>query len=46
MVMKMTESNGCPVAKLSDSLGKGMCRDDKYVEYLKSVFNYKSIDEE
>ena len=46
MVMKMTESNGKPVAKISDAPGKGMCKDEKYVEYLKSVFNYKSIDEE
>lgn len=46
MVMKVTEANGNPVAKLSDSLGKGMCRDQQYVEYLKQVFNYKSIDEQ
>ena len=46
MVMKVTEANGNPVAKLSDSLGKGMCKDEKYVEYLKSVFNYRSIDED
>jgi len=46
MVMKVTEANGNPVAKLSDAPGKGMCKDEKYVEYLKQVFNYKSIDEE
>lgn len=45
MVMKMTECNGHPVAKLSDAPGKGMCRDAKYVDYLKEVYQYRSIDE-
>lgn len=38
IVIKMVEANGQPVAKLSDSKGKMMCRDDKYVEYLKMVY--------
>jgi nicotinate phosphoribosyltransferase len=38
IVMKMTECNGRPVAKISDSPGKGMCHDDGYLTYLKSVF--------
>lgn len=46
MVMKMVECNGAPVAKISDAPGKGMCKDEQYVEYLKSVFNYRSIDED
>ena len=38
VVIKMTQCNGQPVAKISDSSGKTMCEDQKYVEYLKSVF--------
>lgn len=38
MVMKMTECNGQPVAKISDSNGKCMCQDDSYIKYLRSVF--------
>lgn len=45
MVMKITESNGNPVAKLSDSIGKTMCNDPTFVQYLKETFHYKSIDE-
>ena len=45
MVMKMTESNGHPVCKLSDSPGKGMCHSENYVDYCKTVYAYKSIDE-
>lgn len=46
MVMKMTECNGQPVAKISDAPGKGMCKDGQYVQYLKQVYQYKSIDED
>lgn len=45
IVMKITESNGHPTAKLSDSLGKGLCKDENFVNYLKDVYKYKSIDE-
>lgn len=38
IVIKIVECNGRPVAKISDSPGKGMCRDDEYVAYLKKVF--------
>lgn len=38
IVIKMTQCNGRPVAKLSDSPGKTMCRDDAYLDYLKRVF--------
>lgn len=37
-VMKMTHCNGQVVAKISDSPGKSMCRDEGYLAYLKSVF--------
>ena len=39
IVMKMTSCNGMPVAKLSDSPGKNMCKDENYVTYLKGLFN-------
>ncbi|MHA2280144.1 MAG: nicotinate phosphoribosyltransferase [Promethearchaeota archaeon] len=39
IVMKITECNGRPVAKISDSPGKGMCKDEEYVRYLRKVFN-------
>lgn len=35
IVMKLTSVNGSPVAKISDTPGKGMCRDAGYVDYLK-----------
>ena len=38
IVIKMTRCNGQPVAKLSDTPGKGMCDDPKYLAYLKQVF--------
>ncbi|OHD10816.1 MAG: nicotinate phosphoribosyltransferase [Spirochaetes bacterium GWD1_27_9] len=38
IVIKMTKCNGQPVAKISDSSGKGMCEDDGYLNYLKQVF--------
>jgi len=41
IVIKMTEFNGKPVAKISDSPGKGMCRDEEFLSYLKKVFHVK-----
>jgi nicotinate phosphoribosyltransferase len=38
VVIKMTQCNGQPVAKLSDTPGKGMCDDEKYLAYLRQVF--------
>lgn len=38
IVIKMTECNGQPVAKLSDSPGKAMCHDETYLAYLRQVF--------
>ena len=35
IVIKLQYVNGLPVAKLSDSQGKAMCRDEEYLEYLK-----------
>ena len=39
IVIKMTQCNGFPVAKISDSSGKQMCKDDQYLEYLRKVFD-------
>ncbi|MBF0188692.1 MAG: nicotinate phosphoribosyltransferase [Magnetococcales bacterium] len=38
IVIKMTQCNGQPVAKVSDSPGKTMCRDEHYLRYLRRVF--------
>jgi nicotinate phosphoribosyltransferase len=38
IVIKMVECNRKPVAKVSDSSGKGMCEDQSYLRYLKEVF--------
>lgn len=40
VVIKMIECNGQPVAKLSDSAGKSMCKDEKYMSYLAEVFKH------
>ncbi len=39
IVMKLTQCNGQPVAKLSDSLGKTLCEDQTFLAYLRQVFN-------
>lgn len=41
IVMKMVECNGNPVAKISDSKGKGMCDDAEFLSYLKRVYKIK-----
>ena len=41
IVMKVVQCNGRPVAKISDSAGKGMCKDQSYLAYLKQQFNIK-----
>jgi nicotinate phosphoribosyltransferase len=38
IVIKMTECNGQPVAKLSDAAGKTLCRDETFLAYLRQVF--------
>jgi len=40
IVMKLVSCNGQPVAKLSDSPGKTMCRDETYLAYLRQVFHH------
>ena len=39
IVMKLTQANGQPVAKLSDSPGKTLCDDPTFLAYLRQVFN-------
>lgn len=41
IVLKMISCNGSPVAKISDSDGKTMCKDETYLSYLKQVFKIK-----
>jgi nicotinate phosphoribosyltransferase len=41
IVIKLVRVNGHPVAKISDSPGKGMCEDTDYLKYLKTVFNVR-----
>ncbi len=38
IVIKMIRCNGQPVAKLSDTPSKDMCDDEKYLAYLRQVF--------
>ena len=38
IVMKLVHCNGQPVAKLSDSPGKTLCKDETFLAYLRQVF--------
>ena len=41
IVMKTTRCNGMDVAKISDTPGKGMCKDDEYVDYLHRCIDWR-----
>ncbi len=41
IVIKLQYVNGRPVAKLSDTPGKAMCRDKQYLEYLKRSVSFR-----
>lgn len=41
IVMKVTDCNGYDVAKLSDTEGKGMCKNPDYVHYLKRCIDWR-----
>jgi nicotinate phosphoribosyltransferase len=41
IVMKTTECNGHPVAKISDTPGKCMCKDAEYVDYLQRTLKWR-----
>lgn len=42
IVIKMLRCNGQPVAKLSDTPSKNICKDEKYLAYLRQVFEIPS----
>jgi len=41
IVMKVTKCNGQDVAKISDTPGKGMCKNPEYVDYLQRCINWR-----
>ena len=41
IVIKMTGCNNQQVAKLSDEPGKSICEDEKFLDYLKYVYDYR-----
>ncbi|MEE1034996.1 MAG: nicotinate phosphoribosyltransferase [Agathobacter sp.] len=41
IVMKTTKCNGMDVAKISDIVGKGMCKNPDYVDYLNRCIEYR-----
>lgn len=41
IVMKTTSCNGMDVAKISDTPGKGMCKNPEYVEYLQRCIDWR-----
>lgn len=41
IVMKVTKCNGMDVAKISDTQGKGMCKNPEYVEYLQRCIDWR-----
>ena len=43
IVMKLTRCNDQPVAKLSDSPGKTLCKDATFLAYLRQVFQVKEL---
>lgn len=45
IVMKTTRCNGQDVAKISDTPGKGMCKDPEYVDYLQRSIDWRMLHE-
>jgi len=45
IVMKTTFCNGQDVAKISDTPGKGMCKNPEYVEYLQRAIDWRMANE-
>ena len=41
IVMKVTKCNGQDVAKISDTPGKGMCKNKEYVDYLQRSIEWR-----
>ncbi|MBO4669642.1 MAG: nicotinate phosphoribosyltransferase [Lachnospiraceae bacterium] len=45
IVMKTTACNGNDVAKISDTEGKGLCKNPEYVDYLQRSINWRMVHE-
>jgi len=45
IVMKVTKCNGMDVAKVSDTPGKGMCKNPEYVDYLERTIKWRMENE-
>ena len=45
IVMKVTKCNGQDVAKISDTQGKGMCKNEEYVDYLQRSISWRMENE-
>ncbi len=45
IVMKTTACNGMDVAKISDTKGKGMCKNPEYVDYLQRCIDWRMTHE-
>ncbi len=45
IVMKTTKCNGQDVAKISDTAGKGMCKNEDYVAYLQRAIDWRMKNE-
>lgn len=45
IVMKVTKCNGTDVAKVSDTPGKGMCKNPDYVDYLERTIKWRMDNE-
>lgn len=45
IVMKVTKCNGMDVAKISDTPGKGMCKNPEYIEYLERCIRWRMENE-
>ena len=43
IVMKLVACNGQSVAKLSDSPGKTLCKDETFLAYLRQVFHHPAV---
>ncbi|MBP1207801.1 nicotinate phosphoribosyltransferase [Duganella sp. 1411] len=43
IVMKLVNCNGQSVAKLSDSPGKTLCKDETFLAYLRQVFHHPAV---
>lgn len=41
IVMKVTKCNGMDAAKISDVMGKGMCKNPEYVDYLQRCIDWR-----